>query len=139
MTLKQVLENIRLSEHFRASEFANSLDGHALELPNIKLVEYLQTLRDIVGPINITSGYRTEKFNKSVGGSSNSYHLDGLAVDIEFDFTGWTINSLTKLLQYIGFTNVNFYLRINGTIDRLHGDIGRPWNGQKFNYRNLKA
>jgi uncharacterized protein YcbK (DUF882 family) len=139
MTLKQVLENIKLSENFRAIEFANSLDGFALELRDMKLIESLQTLRYIVGPVAVTSGYRTEKFNKSVGGYINSYHLVGLAADIRFDFTGWTVNSLTKLFQYLEFTNVNFYLRANNTIDRIHVDIGRTWNGQKFNYRNLKA
>lgn len=34
-------------------------------------------------PIYINSGYRCKKLNKAVGGVSNSYHLKGMAADID--------------------------------------------------------
>lgn len=138
MDIKEILGNIQLSKNFTALEFANSKDGYALELPNIDLVNKLQTLRDEVGSIEITSGYRTEEFNKSIGGSKNSYHLQGLAVDCRFNFARYTKERLTKLFKAIGFTNVNFYIKKDGSIDRVHLDIGKTWNGEKFNYRDKK-
>lgn len=44
----------------------------------------LQPLRDAMKfPIIITSGYRCTALNKAVGGVENSYHLQGLAADID--------------------------------------------------------
>ena len=43
----------------------------------------LDLLRAIVNePLYITSSYRSESYNKSVGGSKTSYHLQGRAVDL---------------------------------------------------------
>ena len=49
-------------------------------------LDMVQELRDRYGkPINVGSWYRTEKYNKKIGGSSNSLHLDGLACDFHVD------------------------------------------------------
>jgi uncharacterized protein YcbK (DUF882 family) len=138
MTIREILESVKLDENFTLLEFANTKDGFAVKMPDYTLVRKLQTLRSIVGSINITSGYRTPTFNASVGGSPTSYHMQGLAVDCRFDFSGWNRVSLVKLFQSIGFTNVNFYLNKNGTLNRVHLDVGKTWNGQAFNYRDIK-
>lgn len=57
------------------------------------LVTRLQSLRDIFGPLNITSGFRCSDHNEKVGGSKNSQHLVGTAVDIK-------INDLTSQERY---------------------------------------
>ena len=36
-------------------------------------------------PIHINSGYRCKELNKAVGGTENSYHMKGLAVDFRTD------------------------------------------------------
>lgn len=102
----------------------------------------LEILRVIVGSIDVNSWWRSSWWNKNkkVNGSTNSYHLDGLAADIKFDFSKWDLASMTRILKFVGFTNVNFYW----TSDRktwvwLHVDIGKTWNGKEFNYRNLDA
>ena len=47
------------------------------------LIERLDVIREKWnGPIIVTSGYRSEKLNKAVGGSRTSYHRLGLAADI---------------------------------------------------------
>ena len=43
----------------------------------------LQPLRDAKGSIKISSGYRSPKVNKKVGGSSSSLHCHGCAADID--------------------------------------------------------
>ena len=137
-------KDIQIAPNFRFNEFLHSDDK---QLPSIEnafniqnLAIKLQYLRSVVGSITINSGFRGEKYNSLIGGSKNSYHLQGLAADIKFDFTGWTRSSLEKALKSIGFTNVNFYW----TSDRktwvwLHVDIGKTWNCKEFNYRNLDA
>lgn len=135
---------MNIQENFIFSEFISTTDT---EKPNYEqifnifnLSDYLQDLRNIVGSININSGWRGVIFNSKVNGSQNSYHLKGLAADIRFDFKDWNRESLEKVLKAIGFTNVNFYW----TADRkswvwLHVDIGPTWNGLEFNYRDLDA
>jgi len=137
-------EDIQIQLKFTFNEF---LDESNTSLPDIKQTLYikrlsdkLQALRNIVGPITINSAFRDAKHNKAVKGSSNSYHLQGLAADIKFNFKGRTRSALAKTFQEIGFTNVNFYF----TQDRksfvwIHVDIGPTWNGQKFNYRDLDS
>lgn len=50
----------------------------------IELATNLQILRDkLKQPIIISSGYRSDEYNKSVGGSVNSMHLQGKAADIK--------------------------------------------------------
>lgn len=43
----------------------------------------IQRLREKIGrPLYISSGFRCPPHNKAVGGSSQSYHLKGMAADI---------------------------------------------------------
>jgi uncharacterized protein YcbK (DUF882 family) len=68
-----------------------------------ELVEHanmMQELRNWYGkPLNVSSWYRTAKFNKKVGGHSRSCHLQGQATDINnipehlyYDFvTAWQV------------------------------------------------
>jgi zinc D-Ala-D-Ala carboxypeptidase len=46
-------------------------------------IHILQPLRDHVGPISISSGYRCPRLNKAVKGAKNSQHLKGEAADIQ--------------------------------------------------------
>lgn len=41
----------------------------------------LQPLRDVLGPINITSGYRCQELNKAIGSNDRSQHILGQAAD----------------------------------------------------------
>lgn len=44
----------------------------------------LDPLREMINsPIRVTSGYRTPEHNKNIGGSKNSQHTKGQAVDIQ--------------------------------------------------------
>jgi zinc D-Ala-D-Ala carboxypeptidase len=43
----------------------------------------LQPLRDVLGPLHISSGWRCERLNKLVGGVPDSWHLIGCAADID--------------------------------------------------------
>lgn len=145
----KIKQDIQLSQNFWLNEFLSNNDRaqpNEAYLLNLKeLAVYLQELRNIVADntgITINSGFRGVDFNKSkpVGGSYNSYHLQGLAADIKFDFTGWARKSLASVLQYLGFTNVNFYWNDARTSwIWIHVDLGKTWNGEEFNYRDMDA
>jgi hypothetical protein len=64
----------------------------------IKITKQLEIIRADYGgrPITITSGYRSPKINKAIGGASRSIHMSGLAVD--FRITG--INPFAVYRRY---------------------------------------
>lgn len=86
---------MHLSDHFILYEFTRS--GAAIEhdLPNLPALHQEQALRDLAihvleplrrqfGPVVISSGFRTPKVNRIVGGAPNSQHTRGEAADIVF-------------------------------------------------------
>ena len=85
----------RLSPHFSLDEFTRSQTASRRGIDNrvepgstihthltalCRLL--LQPIRDGLGPVHITSGYRSPNLNAAIGGSSTSQHADGLAADI---------------------------------------------------------
>lgn len=75
--------NKKLSANFKVREFACK-DGSDKVLVDTELVELLQKIRSHFNKsVKITSGYRTATHNKKVGGTKNSYHLVGMASDIQ--------------------------------------------------------
>lgn len=71
-----------LTPNFKVREFACN-DGSDYLKIDLQLIALLQLIRDVVNkPLYINSGYRTAKYNKKVGGASNSYHLYGRAFDV---------------------------------------------------------
>ncbi len=62
-----------------------SVDNSEIIITNITrlVVEVLDPARELLGkPISVSSGYRSEKLNKAVGGANTSQHLLGEAADI---------------------------------------------------------
>ena len=62
-----------------------SVENSEIIITNITrlVVEVLDPARELLGkPISVSSGYRSEKLNKAVGGANTSQHLLGEAADI---------------------------------------------------------
>ena len=84
---------MNISKNFTLNEFISSetalrkgIDNNPSQavIKNLEslVLNVLQPLREKYGkPINITSGYRSVKLNKAIGGSSTSQHCFGQAVD----------------------------------------------------------
>jgi hypothetical protein len=84
-----------LTPHFTLEEFTVSETAARHGINNVpaegsverkgiqRTAEVMEHVRTILGhkPIFITSGYRSPEVNKKVGGSKNSAHMSGLAVD----------------------------------------------------------
>ena len=86
---------MRISKNFTLAELTKSNTATRLGISNVpdkkgihKLrllaIELLQPLRNAVGPLRVTSGYRSESLNKAIGGSNNSQHTKCEAVDLQF-------------------------------------------------------
>ena len=78
---------MKLSTNFSLSEFA-SADGTAPSgevLKNLtELAKNLEVLRKHLGqPIRVTSGFRSREHNRKIGGAVNSFHVLGMASDIQ--------------------------------------------------------
>lgn len=68
--------------HFTPEEFKQGNKNVYNNMDKSFLVK-LDKLRELCGmPLKINSSYRDKEYNKSVGGSENSMHILGRAVDI---------------------------------------------------------
>lgn len=77
--------NTQLSKNFKAKELACK-DGSDTIFIDSDLVDVIQKIRDHFDkPVVVNSGYRTDAYNKKVGGANQSQHLYGRAVDIKIN------------------------------------------------------
>lgn len=87
------MQDEKLSPHFTLSELTASDTAARQNIDNTSSPEIeanlalvaaaLEKVRAIAGkPIVVTSGYRCAALNKAVGGAADSYHVKGLAADI---------------------------------------------------------
>lgn len=87
-----------LSKNFSRSEFASGDGNERYQTVDCELLRVLQALRDKVRRrVKITSGHRSPKHNKDVGGALRSMHLLGVAADIWV--AGWKPETLAKWLR----------------------------------------
>ena len=86
---------MKLSKNFSRAEIEHSNTAKRLGINNEmsekhlenmqRLVDNLiQPLRDSIGPIRISSGYRSPSLNRAIGGSSRSQHSKAEALDLQF-------------------------------------------------------
>lgn len=76
------------------------------------LVSRLDSARDLCGfPIVITSGLRTPEQNAAAGGTNESSHMKGLAVDIQAPVGQNEREKLIWALGRVGFRRLGLYDR----------------------------
>ena len=83
------LDGVRLSQHFKLSEFLN-LKKYPQNIPSTEVVVnltygchlLLEPARVVAGPLIVNSGFRNPDVNQKVGGVRSSQHLLGQAADI---------------------------------------------------------
>ena len=106
--------------NFKISELIHSEIAERCKIsnmPDIKsldnilnlIVCCLQPIRDVIAkPMIISSGYRSKALNKKVGGSVNSQHLSGQAVD-------FTVKNMKpdEIINIIKKNNIEFDQLIN--------------------------
>ena len=112
---------MRLSKNFVLSEITRSNTAKRLGISNEPTKEHLENLqriilniiqpmRDSLGPIRISSGYRSKELNRAIGGSNKSQHCKGQALDLQFWKDGqmcnkevydWVIDNAVEFDQMI--------------------------------------
>ncbi len=128
---------MKLTENFTLQEFVVSEKAKELGIRNIPDAEViycikclcqnvLQPLRNEMGSVHVTSGFRCLELNAAVGGVSSSQHIYGKAADIK-----------TKDM------NATFhYIKDNLLFDQLiweYGDEKQPaWIHVSYNEKNRK-
>ncbi len=84
---------MKLSNHFNLEEFTVSQTAKrrgirnkasAIVISNLAGLckHVLEPIRESFGPVIVSSGYRSPKLNKAIGGSATSQHCKGQAADI---------------------------------------------------------
>jgi len=105
---------MQLTKNFDLAEMVESPTARRLKIkqqfePDILVREnllelcrhVLQPLRDYIGPVNVSSGYRCPELNKAVGGAKNSQHLFGQAADIK------GVGKITNKMLYEAIIELN--------------------------------
>ena len=113
---------MRLSKNFTLSEITKSNTATRLNIKNAPSQEHLnnmqmlirdliQPMRDALGPIRVSSGYRSPALNRAIGGSSKSQHCKGQAVDIQFFKKGEMCNK--EIYDWVIKEGIEFDQMIN--------------------------
>lgn len=85
-------------------------EEHLHNLENL-IRDLIQPMRDAIGPIRISSGYRNPELNRAVSGSRKSQHCKGEALDVQFWRDGKISNK--EIYDWILSSNVEFDQMIN--------------------------
>lgn len=81
---KRLTANFTLDELTRTRFSVDNTPGKKEEAALQLLAEkVLQPARDALGPIEVTSGFRSVSVNTLVHGARNSHHLKGMAADLQ--------------------------------------------------------
>jgi hypothetical protein len=113
---------MRLSKNFVLSEITRSNTATRLGISNepskehlsnmqFLITELIQPMRDAIGPIRISSGYRSPSLNRAIGGSSKSQHCKGQALDLQFWKDGQMCNR--EIYDWILKSGLDFDQMIN--------------------------
>ena len=113
---------MRLSKNFTLSEATRSNTARRLGIDNTPknhhlksmqrlITNLIQPMRDALGPIRITSGYRSPELNRAIGGSKKSQHSKAEAVDIQFWSEGQMKNKI--IYDWVLKSGIEFDQMIN--------------------------
>ena len=129
---------MQLTPHFSLAELTvtnQKIDN----TPSKEIVEvlrttafYMEKVRELLGNVTITinSGYRSPDVNRAVGGTSNSSHTHGYAVDFTaYGHTPLTISNILsksnlkfdQLIYEKTWVHISFDPRMRGNILTLKG------------------
>lgn len=138
-----------LSAHFTLDELIRSSYATRKGIDNTPNEQVLENLRMLAGraegmrdilsvPIIVTSGYRSPKLNSAIGGSKNSAHIEGLALDFIAPEFGSPLDialelaankdeiDFDKLIYEGDWVHIQFSDNPRGEILTAHFENGKP-------------
>ena len=122
MKSKYISEHITYNESIKSSTaIRKGIENipTEYELQNMGLVaeKVFEPLREWVkGPIKITSFFRSEELNKTIGGSSKSQHCEGRAIDVD------------DIYNYKSNAEMFYFIKNNLNFDQLIWEYGNSHN-----------
>ena len=145
MAAPTIIKQMKLTEHFYFEELIHSDTAKQRGIYNVPDAEQaaciallaakvLEPARQEYGhPIEVTSGYRSERLNKVVGGKPKSQHLRGQAADLQAD----NLERLYDIIQSQGNYD-QLLLESNGKSKWIHVSFN-PDGNRGINNKNYKA
>lgn len=123
-----------LAKNFKVKEF-KCKDGSDKILIDHYLVYFLQLIRNHFNKaVNINSGYRTDSYNKKVGGATHSQHLQGAAADIHIN--GVTPLQIAQFAEFINMKGIGLYTTFTHVDTRSNKSFWQSSNQYKINSFN---
>lgn len=122
MKSKYISEHITYNESIKSSTaIRKGIENipTEYELQNMGLVaeKVFEPLREWVkGPIKITSFFRCDELNKTIGGSSKSQHCEGRAIDVD------------DIYNYKSNAEMFYFIKDNLNFDQLIWEYGNSHN-----------
>ena len=116
----------KVTNNFTFDELACK-DGSDVILYSKRLMDVVQAIREVVGPLTLNSFFRTPSHNKKVGGVDNSMHMYGIAVDMKLP-SGYTPVAFMNVVEKVAGTQCG--IGIYNTF--IHLDFGRS---RRWDYR----
>lgn len=122
---------MQISKNFKVKEFSCKDGSDKILIDTDFVVNKLQKIREHFGaPVTINSAYRTESYNKKVGGAKSSYHMKGQAFDIVVK--GHTPLEVARFAESIGITGIIQYNTFVHVDSRTNKYWARNDNGKVY-------
>jgi hypothetical protein len=139
MDTKDFLD-MNLSPNFKLKEFILLPQWEISVLPSEEILTNLKTLANkleevrtlIKSPLKITSGYRPKIYNKFIGGSLGSMHLQGLAADV-FPQDVKLKDAVEILIANVSSLQIRLEI-LPLTCNWIHIDLKQPVDGMRLFY-----
>jgi len=90
------LAEIEHSNTAKRLGISNEMSEEHIENMQRLITDLIQPMRDAIGPIRVTSGYRSKTLNSAIGGSNRSQHSKGQALDLQF----WSEGKMNNKVIY---------------------------------------
>lgn len=137
---------MKLSEHFTLREFTRSQTAERRGIDNSPTAAHLAAMRLLCakvlepvrarfGPIHLSSGYRSLKLNRAIGGATSSQHSEGEAADFEvpgvsnYDVAKW----MEAELNYDQLI-LEMWKRGEPNAGWIHVSYREPYRNQELTY-----
>ena len=133
MTEHFSLEELTASDIARRRGIANEPKADDVRRLRQLCLLLLEPLREVTGPLRVTSGYRSAALNVAVGGTRDSAHRYGCAADVVP--ANFSVGSAWAAAQRLGLPYDQCIWERRGETEWLHIALPRPGEtarGQAF-------
>ena len=123
---------MKISQHLTLAELIRSESAKRLGISNMPTPEHIENLKGLAenifepirnhfgSPIYISSGYRSQKLNAAIGGSMNSQHSRGMAIDIDMDGTDIKNSAIFEYAKTLPFDQLIWEFGTKDNPDWVH-------------------